>query len=252
MLFDQLVAAGCVRRIQAAWVGNVSGGLGHNYRRAVERGVPHPIEVEDHSNLTMAAALQAGALGAPYMPDAVAARHGPPRLQSVLQAGARSVFRRSRGAHPRPHARRGHPARPARGRGRSRALLGHPRHHAPGRARREARHHRGRGDPLPRDHAVRSRPRAGARPQGRGRRPRALRRLSVTRAGLLPPRPRLLPPLPRGVAHRGRNAGVARSLGVRGRRLEGLPRAASAPTPSARCASPLRVSPNLSTMEREP
>jgi glutaconate CoA-transferase, subunit A len=68
MLFDQLVAAGCVRRIQAAWVGNVSGGLGHNYRRAVERGIPHSIEVEDHSNLTMAAALQAAALGAPYIP----------------------------------------------------------------------------------------------------------------------------------------------------------------------------------------
>jgi glutaconate CoA-transferase subunit A len=68
MLFDQLVAAGCVRRIQAAWVGNVSGGLGHNYRRAVERGIPNPIEVEDHSNLTMATALQAGALGAPYIP----------------------------------------------------------------------------------------------------------------------------------------------------------------------------------------
>jgi len=68
MLFDQLVAAGCVRRIQAAWVGNVSAGLGHNYRRAVERGIPHRIEVEDHSNLTIAAALQAGALGAPYVP----------------------------------------------------------------------------------------------------------------------------------------------------------------------------------------
>jgi len=68
MLFDQLVAAGCVGRIQAAWVGNVSGGLGHNYRRAVERGIPHPIEVEDHSNLTIALALQAGAMGAPYVP----------------------------------------------------------------------------------------------------------------------------------------------------------------------------------------
>jgi len=68
MLFDQLIAAGCVRRIQAAWVGNVSAGLGHNYRRAVERGVPCSIEVEDHSNLTIAVALQAGALGAPYLP----------------------------------------------------------------------------------------------------------------------------------------------------------------------------------------
>ena len=68
ILFDMLVAAGCVRRIQAAWVGNVSAGLGHNYRRAVEHGVPHPIEVEDHSNLSIAVALQAGAMGAPYIP----------------------------------------------------------------------------------------------------------------------------------------------------------------------------------------
>jgi glutaconate CoA-transferase subunit A len=68
ILFDQLIAGSCVRRIQAAWVGNVSAGLGHNYRRAVERGVPHPVEVEDHSNLTIAAALQAGAMGAPYLP----------------------------------------------------------------------------------------------------------------------------------------------------------------------------------------
>src|SRR5262247_1565262 len=54
MLFDQLVGAACVRRIIAAWVGNVSAGLGHNYRRAVERGEPRAIEVHDHSNLTMA------------------------------------------------------------------------------------------------------------------------------------------------------------------------------------------------------
>ena len=68
ILFDQLMAAGCVRRIQAAWVGNVSAGLGHNYQRAVEHGVSHRIEVEDHSNLSIAAALQAGAMGAPYIP----------------------------------------------------------------------------------------------------------------------------------------------------------------------------------------
>ena len=68
ILFDQLIGAGCVRRIVAAWVGNVSAGLGHNYRRAVEHGVPHPIAVEDHSNLSIAAALEAGAMGAPYIP----------------------------------------------------------------------------------------------------------------------------------------------------------------------------------------
>ena len=68
MLFDQLVAAGCARKITAAWVGNVSAGLGHAYRRAVETGIPRAIDVEDHSNLTLARALQAGAIGAPYIP----------------------------------------------------------------------------------------------------------------------------------------------------------------------------------------
>ncbi len=52
----------------AAWVGNVSAGLGHNYRRACEQGVPAPLAVEDHSNLTLAVALLAGAIGAPYIP----------------------------------------------------------------------------------------------------------------------------------------------------------------------------------------
>jgi glutaconate CoA-transferase, subunit A len=68
MLFDQLVAAGCVRKITAAWVGNVSAGLGHAYRRAVEQAVPRALEVEDHSNFTLALALQAAAIGAPYIP----------------------------------------------------------------------------------------------------------------------------------------------------------------------------------------
>lgn len=68
MLFDQLVGAGCARKVTAAWVGNVSAGLGHNFRRAVEQGAPGALEVEDHSNLTLAVALQAAALGAPYIP----------------------------------------------------------------------------------------------------------------------------------------------------------------------------------------
>src|SRR5260370_28001252 len=53
ILFDQLIGAGCVRRITAAWVGNVSAGLGHNYRRAVEHGVPGPLELEEHSNFSV-------------------------------------------------------------------------------------------------------------------------------------------------------------------------------------------------------
>ena len=46
MQFDQLIGAGCARKIIASWVGNVAAGLGHNYRRATESGIPHPIEIE--------------------------------------------------------------------------------------------------------------------------------------------------------------------------------------------------------------
>src|SRR6059058_3979033 len=68
MLFDQLIGAGCVRRVTAAWVGNVSAGLGHNYRRAVEQGIPQPIELEEHSNFSVGLGLQAAAMGLPYLP----------------------------------------------------------------------------------------------------------------------------------------------------------------------------------------
>jgi glutaconate CoA-transferase, subunit A len=88
MLFDQLVGAGCVRRIIAAWVGNVSAGLGHNYRRAVEQGVPAPIEVEDHSNLTLAFALEAGALGVPYLPARSLLGTGLVESNPTFRAGA--------------------------------------------------------------------------------------------------------------------------------------------------------------------
>ena len=65
MLFDQMIGAGCARRIRAAWVGNVITGSGYNFRRAVESGA---LAMEDHSNLTISMALRAGAMGAPFMP----------------------------------------------------------------------------------------------------------------------------------------------------------------------------------------
>jgi glutaconate CoA-transferase subunit A len=66
--FDQLIGAGCVKKIVASWVGNVAAGLGHNYRRAVEAGIPNSIEVEEHSNFTIGLGLQAAAAGVPFLP----------------------------------------------------------------------------------------------------------------------------------------------------------------------------------------
>jgi len=67
-LFDELIGAGCVRRITAAWVGNVSEGLGHCYRRAAEHGIPRAIEIHDHTNFSISMALWAAAWNVPYLP----------------------------------------------------------------------------------------------------------------------------------------------------------------------------------------
>jgi glutaconate CoA-transferase subunit A len=85
--FDQLIAAGCARKVVAAWVGNVQHGSGYGFRRAVEQGIPHSLEVEDHSNFTLDLALEAAALGVPYLPTRtllgsdILARH--PRLRTA-------------------------------------------------------------------------------------------------------------------------------------------------------------------------
>jgi glutaconate CoA-transferase subunit A len=69
ILFDQIIGAGCVNKIRAAWVGNVITGSGYNFRRAVESG---HITVEDHSILTLVTALTAGKMGLPFMPTGTA------------------------------------------------------------------------------------------------------------------------------------------------------------------------------------
>lgn len=68
ILFDQLIGAGCVAKVAAAWAGNVSEGLGYCYRRAAEQSIPRPLAIEDYSNFTISLALLAAALDAPYIP----------------------------------------------------------------------------------------------------------------------------------------------------------------------------------------
>jgi len=86
-LFDQLIGAGCVRRITAAWVGNVSEGLGHCYRRACEQGIPRPIEVHDHSNFSISLALWAAAWSVPSLPARTLLGSGILHTNPGLHAG---------------------------------------------------------------------------------------------------------------------------------------------------------------------
>src|SRR4030095_2264799 len=68
MQFDQLIGAGCVKKIIAAWVGRVAAGLGLSSRRAAEAGTPQSIEIEERSNFTIGLGLQAAASGLPFLP----------------------------------------------------------------------------------------------------------------------------------------------------------------------------------------
>ena len=83
--FDMLIGTGCVAEVHAAWVGNVSAGLGHCYRRAMERGIPRRIAVRDHSNFTIALSLLAAALGAPYIPTKTLLRSDIPRANGTFK-----------------------------------------------------------------------------------------------------------------------------------------------------------------------
>lgn len=65
VLFDQLIGAGCAEKVIAAWVGNAMMGSAYNFRRAVEQGT---LRVFNMTNFTVALALQAGAMGVPFLP----------------------------------------------------------------------------------------------------------------------------------------------------------------------------------------
>ena len=61
-----LIAGGCLRRVECAYLWINYGGAA-NYRRAVEKGIPNYLEVEEYSNLGASARFMAGALGLPFM-----------------------------------------------------------------------------------------------------------------------------------------------------------------------------------------
>src|ERR1700709_103719 len=65
ILFDQLIGAGCVEQVIAAWVGNAMMGSAYNFRRAVEED---GLKVFNMTNFSVALALQAGAMGIPFIP----------------------------------------------------------------------------------------------------------------------------------------------------------------------------------------
>ncbi|HET6204459.1 MAG TPA: CoA-transferase [Planctomycetota bacterium] len=67
LVYDQMIGAGCARKLVFSWAGNPGVGPLHAFRRAVERGVPAPLEIEEYSHFGMVARFQAGAARLPFM-----------------------------------------------------------------------------------------------------------------------------------------------------------------------------------------
>jgi glutaconate CoA-transferase subunit A len=65
LIYDQMIAAGCARKLVFSWAGNPGAGSLHAFRRAVEQGQP-PLELEEYSHFGMVARLSAGAARLPF------------------------------------------------------------------------------------------------------------------------------------------------------------------------------------------
>jgi glutaconate CoA-transferase, subunit A len=68
LIYDQLIAAGCARKLVFSWAGNPGVGSLHALRRAVEKKQPQPLELEEYSHFGLVARLSAGAAKLPFWP----------------------------------------------------------------------------------------------------------------------------------------------------------------------------------------
>ncbi len=66
IIYDQLIGAGCARKLVFSWAGNPGVGSLHRFRDAVENAWPRPLELEEHSHAGMANRFAAGAAGLPF------------------------------------------------------------------------------------------------------------------------------------------------------------------------------------------
>jgi glutaconate CoA-transferase subunit A len=66
VIYDQLIGAGCARKLTFSWGGNPGVGSLHRLRDAVEQEWPRPLELEERSHADLATAYVAGAANLPF------------------------------------------------------------------------------------------------------------------------------------------------------------------------------------------
>jgi len=68
LIYDQMIGAGCARKLVFSWAGNPGVGSLHAFRRAVEAPGTAPLEIEEYSHFGMVARFSAGAARLPFWP----------------------------------------------------------------------------------------------------------------------------------------------------------------------------------------
>ena len=68
LIYDQMIAAGSARKLIFSYLGNPGVGSLHCVRRAVEKKMPRPLDLEEYSHFGMVARYVAGAARLPFFP----------------------------------------------------------------------------------------------------------------------------------------------------------------------------------------
>lgn len=85
LIYDQMIAAGCASKMVFSYLGNPGVGSLYCVRRAVEQGIPRPVELEEYSHFGMVGRYTAGAYRLPFFP--LRSYHGTdlPRVNPRIQ-----------------------------------------------------------------------------------------------------------------------------------------------------------------------
>lgn len=68
LIYDQMIQAGCFRKLIFSWAGNPGVGSLHALRRHSQKDSPERIEIEEYSHFGMVGRLSAGSSGLPFWP----------------------------------------------------------------------------------------------------------------------------------------------------------------------------------------
>ncbi len=68
LIYDQMIAAGTAQKLVFSYLGNPGVGSLYAVRRAVEKGIPHPLAIEEYTHFSMIGRYTAGAAKLPFFP----------------------------------------------------------------------------------------------------------------------------------------------------------------------------------------